>query len=163
MNYQFTIQFTEEHIKYACRKFFARYVGIGLPIVGVLMLAALLQRMHSGQMDLLSGFLLAVVVMGVGIFASAYFQRRNYAVSQLKKMGNGLVSYELSDEFFKAKSNLGSTELKWEAFKAVWVFPTVWLLMFDKAGYLTLPVEQIGSEVKEFLKQKIVSVGGKIK
>ena len=163
MNHQFTIQFTEEHIKYACRKFFARYMGIGLPIVGVLMLAALLQRVHSGQVDLLSGFLLAVVVMGVGIFASAYLQRRNYAISQLKKMGNGLVSYELSDEFFKAKSNLGSTELKWEAFKAIWIFPAVWLLMFDKAGYLTLPVEQISNEVKDFLKQKIISVGGKIK
>jgi hypothetical protein len=163
MNYQFTIQFTEGHIKYACHKFFARYVGIGLPIVGVLMLAALVQRLHSGQMDLLSGFFMAVVIMSVGIFVSAYFQRRNYAISQFKKMGNGLVSYELSDEFFKAKSNLGSTELKWEAFKAIWIFPAVWLLMFDKAAYLTLPVEQISSDVKDFFKQKIISIGGKIK
>jgi hypothetical protein len=36
-------------------------------------------------------------------------------------------------------------------------------LVFDKAGYLTLPTDQISDELKEFLKQKIVSVGGKIK
>jgi hypothetical protein len=163
MNYQFTIQFTEEHIKYACGKFFARYLGIGLPIVGLMMIIAVVQRLRTGQMDLLSGFLLALPIFGIGIFISAYFQRRHYAVSHFKKIGDGLVSYELSDEFFKAKSKLGSTELKWEAFQAIWIFPKVWLLMFDKAAYLTFPIDQVGNEVKEFLKRKIISVGGKIK
>jgi YcxB-like protein len=162
MNHQFTIQFTEEHIKYACRKFFVRYVGIGLPIVCLLLMIALAQRLTSGKMDILTGCYLAIVVMGVGFFLSAYIQRRSYLLSQFRKTGN-VVSYELSEEFFKAKSEMGSTELKWETFKGIWIFPKVWLLMFDKAGYLTLPVEQISDEIKESLKRKIVSVGGKIK
>jgi hypothetical protein len=162
MNYQFTIQFAEEHIKYACRKFFARYVGIGLPIVCLLMLIALAQRLAAGKMDLLAGCNLAVVVMGAGFFLSAYIQRRSYLLSQFRKTGN-VVSYELSEEFFKAKSDMGSSELKWETFKGIWIFPRVWLLMFDKASYVTLPVDQVSNEVKEFLKKKIISVGGKIK
>jgi hypothetical protein len=92
----------------------------------------------------------------------AYFQGRKYALSQFRKTGNS-VSYELSEEFFKAKSGMGSVELKWDSFKALWVFRKVWLLVFDKSGYLTLPADQISNEVKEFLKQKIVSVGGKVK
>jgi len=162
MSHQFTIQFTEEHIKYACRKFFVRYVGIGLPVVGVLMVAAFVQRLSYGKIDFLAGCCLAVVAMGASVFIAAYLQRRSYSLSQFRKYGN-TVSYELSEEFFKAKSEMGATELKWENFKGIWIFPKVWLLMFDKAGYLTLPVDQVSGEVKEFVKQKVISVGGKIK
>jgi hypothetical protein len=162
MNYQFTIQFTEEHIKYACRKFFGRYIGIGLPIACLLVVIAFAQRLYVGKLDMLAGCYLVVVIMGVGIFLSAYLQRRSWLLTQFRKMGSA-VSYELSEEFFKAKSGLGSTEMKWDAFKAIWVFPKVWLLMFDKANYLTLPADQVSNDAKEFLKQKVVSVGGKIK
>lgn len=162
MSHQFTIQFTEAHIKYACRKFFVRYVGIGFSVVCLLMVIALVQRAASGHMDILTGCCLAIVVMGVGLFLSAYIQRRSYLLSQLRKTGS-LVSYELSDEFFKAKSKMGSMELKWEAFKGLWIFPKVWLLLFDKAGFLTLPVDQVSSEVQEFVKRKVISVGGKVK
>jgi len=162
MNHRFTIQFTEEHIKYACRKFFLRYVGIGLPIVCMLMVIALAQRLSSGHRDILTGFLGAIVIIGVGFFVSAYVQRRSYLLSQFRKTAN-TVSYELSEACFKAKSEMGSTELKWDTFTGIWVFPKVWLLMFDKAGYLTLPSDQISDEVKGFLQERISAVGGKIK
>jgi hypothetical protein len=101
--------------------------------------------------------------MGVGIFVAAYFQRLNHALVQLRTMGDGTVHYEVSDSLIKASSSLGSTEVKWEMFKALWIFPRVWLLMFDKAGYLTLPSEQLNEDIKSFLKQRIAAVGGKIK
>ena len=119
-------------------------------------------RIVSGKTDLLAGIFLAIAVFGLGIIVVAYFQSRNYRLSQFRNAGNS-VSYELSEEFFKAKSGMGSTELKWESFKALWIFQKVWLLVFDKNGYLTLPTDQISNEVKEFLKRKIISVGGKVK
>ena len=162
MNYQFTIQFSEEHIKYACGKYFARFVGIVFPIVCLLVAGFAVARMVSGKTDLLAGVFLTIAVFGLGIIGVAYFQSRNYRLSQFRKTGNS-VSYELSEEFFKAKSGMGSMELKWESFKAIWIFQKIWLLVFDKNGYLTLPTDQISNDIKEFLKQKIVSVGGKVK
>jgi ABC-type transport system involved in cytochrome bd biosynthesis fused ATPase/permease subunit len=162
MNYQFTIQFTEEHIKYACRKFFVRFVGIIFPVVCLLVATVAVLRMASGEADLLSGVFLTVAVLGMVFVVAAYFQRCAHSLSHFRKTGK-TVSYELSEELFKAKSDLGATEVKWEAFKAIWTFPKVWLLMFDKANYLTLPADQISSDIKEFLKRKIISVGGKIK
>lgn len=163
MTNQFTIKFNEEHIKYAVRKFFARYLGIGFPVMFLLLAVALAQRIFTAQTDWLFGSLLVVLVMGVGIFVAAFFQRRSHALAQLKKMADGSVHYELSEERIKASSSLGSTEVKWEVFKALWIFPRVWLLMFDKAGYLTLPADQMSEDVKDFLKQRIAAVGGKIK
>jgi hypothetical protein len=162
MNYQFTIQFSAEHIKYACSKYFVRFVGIVFPVACLVVAGFAVIGVVSEKSGLLSGFLLAIALSGLGIIVAAYFQGRKYALSQFRKTGN-TVNYELSDEFFKAKSEMGSIELKWDSFKALWIFQKVWLLVFDKNGYLTLPADQISNEVKEFLKQTIVSVGGKVK
>jgi hypothetical protein len=162
MNHQFTIQFSEEHIKYACGKYFSRFVGFVFPVVCLLVAAFAVLRMISGKADLFAGIFLAVAVIGLGIIIAAYFQSRNYRLLQFRKTGNS-VSYELSEDLLKAKSQMGSIEMKWGSFKALWIFQKVWLLVFDKNGYLTLPVDQISDDVKEFLKWKIISVGGKVK
>ena len=117
----------------------------------------------TGQTDWLFGSLLVVLMMGAGLFASAYFMRLNHAVGLLKKMGTPVVSYELTVERVKASSNLGTTEVKWEMFSELWIFPRVWLLLFDKANYLTLPSNQLSEEVKDFLKMRITAVGGRIR
>jgi len=162
MSHQFTIQFTEEHVKYACRKFFARFIGVGFPIACLLVAGVAILRMASGKTDLLAGVFLTVAVVGMVFVVAAYFQRRAHSLSHFRQTGE-TVSYELSEDFFKANSSLGSIEMKWESFKAIWTFPKVWLLMFDKANYLTLPADQISGDIKDFLKRKIISVGGKIK
>ena len=99
-----------------------------------------------------------------GNYCSLVFSKdRNYRLSQFRKTGNS-VSYELSEEFFKAKSEMGSTELKWNSFKAIWIFQKFPVVSFcTMNGYLTLPADQISNDVKEFLKRKIISVGGKVK
>jgi hypothetical protein len=162
MNYQFTIQFGEEHIKYACSKYYIRFLGIKFLIACLLVTGCSIFLILSGKVDFPAGIFLAVPVIVLGIIAAAYFQNRNYRLSQLRKTGKS-VSYEFSEDFFKTKSGMGSMEVKWNSFKSLWIFQKVWLLVFDKNGYLTLPSDQISNEVKEFLKQKIISVGGKIK
>jgi hypothetical protein len=129
----------------------------------LLLAVVLAQPIFTGQTDWLFGSLLVVLVMGVGIFVAAYFQRLSHAIAQLKMMGDGMVHYEITNDRIKASSALGSTEVKWETFKALWIFPRVWLLMFDKAGYLTLPADQMNEDVKDFLKTRIAAVGGKIR
>ena|SRR5438093_948787 len=163
MNFQFKVTITDDHVRYAVRRFFSRYLGVGFPMMFLLLSAVVVQLFAGGKTDWLFGALLVVLIMGVGLFVSAYVQRLNNSISQLRQMESPIVSYELSDERIKASSVLGTTEVRWELFKALWVFPRVWLLLFDKASYLTFPADQLSEDVKGFLKQKIKSVGGKIK
>ena len=162
MNYQFTIQFSEEHIEYACRKFFVRYVGVAFPAVCLVCFVWGGMLVVSDQQNFFAGVILTLATLGIVLVVAAYFQNRSDRLSQFRQTGNS-VGYELSEEFFKAKSGMGSTELKWESFKAIWTFQKVWLLVFDRSGYLTLPTDQISNDIKEFLKRKIISVGGKVK
>jgi YcxB-like protein len=163
MNYQFTIQFTEEQIKYALHKMIVRRFGIGFPIICLLLVIAFVEEFFVGQWDWFSGSLLGIAVVYSGRFVSNCMQRRSAALSGFKKMEGKVINYEFSDELFKAKSELGAVELKWEKFKALWIFPEVWLLLLRRGSYLPLPANQIDNDVKEFLKRKIVSIGGKIK
>ncbi len=163
MTYQFNITFSEDHARYAVRKFFQRYVGLGLPIIFALLAIALVQMFATGRTDWLFGALLVVLVLGAGLFVAAYVMRLNHGLGLMKKMGNPIVSYELTEERVKASSSLGTTEVKWEMFKELWIFPRAWLLLFDKTGYFTLPSDQMSEDVKAFLKQRVTTVGGKIK
>jgi hypothetical protein len=163
MNYQFTIQMSEEHINYAWRKIFARRFGIGFPIVCLLILITFVEHSFAGQWDWFSGSLLGIAIFYSGRFISSSMQRRTAQLSRLKKMKDNVINSEFSDELFKVKSEAGSAELKWETFKALWIFPQVWVLLHRKGTYLLLPIDKIGNDVKDFLKQKIISIGGKIK
>ena len=163
MNVQFAIEFTEEHVKYACRRWFARYIGVGFPIMVLFLGVLIAGELMVGKTDWMFGALVVVFVMAVGINVAIYFRRINAAVSQLRKTEGATVAFEFSDERFKASSSMGSTELKWEAFKELWIFPKVWLLMLNRAIYLSLPADQLNEDVKRFLKQKIAALGGKIK
>jgi hypothetical protein len=162
MTYQFTIQITEEHVKYAFRKFFFRNFRKAFFALGALGLLVLIMYLDAhvinGFIETLGGLLVVSIIFSFFF----YNAMRKQLLARLKKFG-GRDDCELTEDFCKTKGNLASTEIKWEAFQALWIYPKVWMLFSRDVGYLTFPVDQISSEIREFLKQKITSVGGKIK
>ena len=162
MNYQFTIQIAEEHIKYASSKFFFRNFKKAFLILGILGALIIVMYLQNRVIDGFIGGLMGIFAFFVLFLFFFYNALQKKPLARLKKFG-GTVNYELADEVCKIKSGWASTEIKWQAFQALWVYSKVWMLFSKDMGCFTFPVEQISNEVKEFLKQKIVSVGGKVK
>jgi hypothetical protein len=162
VTYQFTIQLTEEHIKYAARRFCFKVCGKA--VLALLLLTAIAFVLNAcGQpFNRLADAVLGMVGFTAVLFFFLYVMLLKKRLSLFKKYG-GTVNYEFSEELFKSKSGWASLEAKWEAFQAICVFPKTWMLTSRNIGYFTFPVDQTTDEAKEFLKQKIISVGGKIK
>ena len=162
MNHQFTIQFTEEHIKYASRKFFFRAflktILLSCLSIGIIFAVCCGSRQWDWTIGVPIGML---AIMAVFLF-SFYIRMAQKPLARFKQYG-GTIGYDFSEDSFKSKSGWASAEFKWEVFKAVWIFPKAWLLLSRDGGYFTFPVEQTSNEVREFLKQKISSVGGLVK
>ena len=59
-------------------------------------------------------------------------------------------------------SDRGSTSLKWELVKEVWRFETLWLLLFSKAQFVTLPLEDLPDPMRAFILERVKATGGKI-
>jgi hypothetical protein len=96
----------------------------------------------------------AVLVFLIVVIGFSYFLRRN-RISKLYAKGDSLeVTYELNDENYTASSSYGSVKFDWSKFHSLWIFPECWLLFYQRNGYLTLPLDQLSSEIQEFIKKK---------
>ena len=162
MIYQFTIQITEKHIKYALNKFFFRNFRKAFLMFGALGLLVLIMYLEAREITGFTELLLGLLVVSIIFSFFFYTALLKQLLARFKKFG-GKNDYEFTEVFCKTKSNWASSEIKWEAFQELWIYPEVWMLFSKDVGYFTFPFDQISSEVREFLKQKIVSVGGKIK
>ena len=162
MTYQFTIQLTEEHIKYALSKFFFRNLKKAFLILGALVMLVLIMYLNAREINGFIELLLGLLVISTIFLFFFYTALRKQLLDRFKKSG-GTNEYEFTEEYCKTKSSLASTEIKWEAFQGLWIYPKAWMLFSRDVGYFTFPIDQISSEIREFLKQKIISVGGKIK
>jgi hypothetical protein len=161
MGLQFTIQMTERHIRSAARKFFLRKfkkVFLLVGIWGALTLAVYqATREFNGLVGVMLGIFCFIALLSFFLYAAL----PKAPLARFAKYG-GRVDYELTPEVCRTKSGWATAEMKWEVMQELLIYPEIWILSSRYAGYFTLPADQIGNDVKDFLKQKMNSVGGKI-
>ena len=114
------------------------------------------------KVDWVAGALTGVLFLWACFMLGFFRNGRSERLARLKERG-GQVEYEFSDELFKLRTNSERAELKWETFRALWIFSKAWLLLSKGGGYLTFPVDQTPAEARDFLKQKVAAVGAEVK
>jgi hypothetical protein len=70
------------------------------------------------------------------------------------------VIFTFDDEGVRTESDLGTTDLKWQVFDEILKFPEVWLLVYAKSGYMTLPVDQLTPECMQFIEVQMARTAG---
>ncbi len=63
---------------------------------------------------------------------------------------------------FTMSSDIGTTTLQWSAVKELWQFQNVWLLLYSKAQFTTLPLACLSPETQAYIVQCIRDAGGKV-
>ena len=59
-------------------------------------------------------------------------------------------------------SDVGTTTLQWSAVKELWQFPSVWLLLYSKTQFSTLPVACLPPDLQTFVQERVREAGGKV-
>jgi hypothetical protein len=59
-------------------------------------------------------------------------------------------------------SDHGSSTLKWEAIKEVWGFQGFWLLLFSKAHFATIPLDDLSDEMRSYVLERVKRSGGRV-
>jgi len=77
-------------------------------------------------------------------------------------MASPTATLEVSELEFSFSSSHGTSNLKWTAISEVWVFENMWLFLFSKAQFSTIPLVGIPQEAKDYMLSKIKSSGGKV-
>ena len=152
-----TIRYDRALVRRALNRFFARTLGKPFFAVFSLLCVYFIYALASGAWTQISTYI--AIAMGVmsAVLGIVYALRLRASEGFFDKSNEPTVEFEFSDDTVTMTSDLGSSEIKWEVFEDVMKFSDVWLLIYARGGYITLPLEQLSSECQAFIDQKLTA------
>jgi len=162
MQHRTTLRYTESLIVQAVRHYWRKTIGPGLLFAVPLMVAFLAWRLMDGDRSWIVGLAIAVILLGILMPVAVYVAHYRSSLGKFRAMANPVAEFVAGDETFGITSELGSTSLKWEAVVEVWRFESLWLLLFSKSQFVTLPLADLPKPVQDFILDRVKLSGGKI-
>jgi len=116
----------------------------------------------DGDRSWVVGLTAAVVLLGVVMPVAVYLVHYRNSMRKFRQMSPPVAEFVADDDTFTLSSDRGTTSLKWNAVTEVWRFESLWLLLFSKAQFVTLPLEDVPGPMQAFILDRVKSSGGKI-
>jgi hypothetical protein len=162
MQHRTTLRYTERLVAQAVRLYWRKTVGFGLLVAVALMIAFLAWRLVDGDRSWIVGLVAAVILLGVIMPVAVYVVHYRNSMGKFREMSRPVAELVADEDVFTLSSDRGTTSLKWEAIKEVWRFESLWLLLFSKAQFVTLPLEDVPGPMQAFILDRVTASGGKI-
>src|SRR5262249_2247277 len=141
MQHRATLNYTERLVEKAVRLFWLRTVGYGELVAIVAMIALLAWRLIEGDRSWIVGVLSTFLFLSIAIPVAIYSGHYRNSVGKFKQMKQPVAELVADDDSLTLSSDLGATTVKWAAITEVWQFESLWLLLFSKAQFVTIPLD----------------------
>jgi hypothetical protein len=162
MQHRATLRFTEPLIERAVRSFWIRTVGYGEPVVVIVMIALLAWRLVEGDRSWVVGVLATFVVIGVVLPLTIYIVHYRNSLGKFRAMKEPVAEFTAGDDELTLASDLGTTTLKWSSVTELWRFESLWLMLFSKSQFVTIPLDGLPESMREFVLARVRASGGRI-
>jgi len=162
MPYETTLIYSESLLRQAVFGFWHRSVGIGFFVALLIAALGLVVLVALGQSSWIIGGLAAVLVFGIAFAIVVYVVHYRRSLQKFRQMNKPQATFRADDSSFTMSSDIGTTTLQWSAVKELWQFPNVWLLLYSKAQFTTLPLACLPAETQTYIVQRIRESGGKV-
>jgi drug/metabolite transporter (DMT)-like permease len=162
MSHEATLIYSETLLRQAVFAFWRRSVGVGFIVALLVGALGLIVLIAQGVASWLAGALAAVLVLGIGFAAAVYFVHYRKSLRKFRQMDKPRATFRADESSFTMSSDIGTTTLQWSAVKELWQFPSVWLLLYSKAQFSTLPLACLSPETQAYIVQRIRESGGKV-
>lgn len=162
MAYQAQLSYSETLIRRAVFSFWKRTVGPGVRIALVIVAiaaAVLLPGNHTWVGSIFG----TVVVVYVGFLAMIYVVHLRNSIAKFRDLGEeAIATFAAEEATFTVTSDIGSSTLRWSTIQEVWRFSKFWLVLFSKAQFMIIPLEDIDQDMQLFVLEKVRANGGKV-
>lgn len=162
MSHEVTLIYSEALLREAVFGFWRRSIGMGF----ILMLVAL--AVVFGVLVVLGAPLWIIVTLGMLLVLAAavavalYIGYYRNSLRKFRTMSTPRATFRADESSFTMTSDAGTTTLQWSAVKELWQFPSVWLLLYSKTQFSTLPVSCLPPETQAFVRERVREAGGKV-
>jgi len=162
MPHEATLIYSESLLRQAVFGFWRRSVGIGFFVALLVAAIGLVVLVALGQASWLIGGLAAVLLVGIAFAIVVYVVHYRRSLHKFRQMGQPRATFRADESTFTISSDIGTTTIQWSAVKELWQFPSVWLLLYSKAQFSTLPLACLSPETQTFVLQRVQAAGGKV-
>ena len=162
MSHEATLIYSESLLRQAVFGFWRRSVGVGFFVALLIAALGLLVLVALGQASWLIGGLAAVLVLGIAFAIVVYIVHYRRSLRKFRQMDKPRSTFRADESSFTMSSDIGTTTLQWSAVKELWQFPNVWLLLYSKAQFSTLPLACLSPETQAYIVQRVRASGGKV-
>ena len=162
MSHEATLIYSESLLRQAVFAFWRRSVGLGFILVLVALPASLVVLVEQGAASWLIGALAVVAVIAAALAVALYVVHYRISLRKFRKMDKPRATFHADESSFTMSSDAGTTTLQWSAVKELWQFPSVWLLLYSKTEFTTLPLACLPPETQVFVLQRVRAAGGKV-
>jgi hypothetical protein len=162
MPHEATLIYSTTLLRQAVFAFWRRSVGVGFFVALLIAALGLVVLVALGQASWLIGGLAAVLVLGIAFATVVYVVHYRNSLRKFRQMDNPQATFRAEESSFTMSSDIGTTTLQWSTVKELWQFPSVWLLLYSKSQFTTLPLACLPPETQAYIVQCIRAAGGKI-
>ena len=148
------LHYTEALIRYASRMYWQKKTGLGFITITALLAGIVGFRIFTGDYSWSVVALAGVVLLAVAVMALAYFRSMRRSLSRFRQLQVPEVDLQLDEDEFHLASDAGSTSIAWSQVSQVWCFEKVWLVFFSVRDFMTLPLNDLSEEQKNFIASK---------
>ncbi len=162
MSHEATLIYSESLLRQAVFAFWRRSVGLGFILMLVALAAILGVLVVLGAASWLIATLAAVVVIAAAVAVALYVVYYRNSLRKFRKMDKPQATFRADESSFTMSSDAGTTTLQWSAVKELWQFSSVWLLLYSKTQFSTLPLACLTPETQSFVRERVREAGGKV-
>jgi len=162
MPHEATLIYSKALLNQAVFAFWRRSVGVGFFVALLIAAIGLIVLIALGQSSWIIGGLATVLVVGVAFAIVIFVVHYRRSLQKFRQMDKPQATFRADESSFTMSSDIGTTTLQWSAVKELWQFPSVWLLLYSKAQFTTLPLACLPPETQAHIVQCVRAAGGKV-
>jgi hypothetical protein len=157
----FTVRYTKEHCLAAAWRYWQKRLGYRYALelaigTGLLVLAT------QGPYRWIEVALMVVVGLFAIVGAGVFFVHWQRALLNLKALHPPESTWTLTEETIAQKSSLGESAIAWDSLLGLWRFDDLWILVWGKDVYSTIPTAQFPRPARELVERRVRETGGKV-
>jgi hypothetical protein len=162
MPHEATLIYSTALLRQAVFAFWRRSVGVGFFVALFIAAIGLVVLVALGQSSWIIGGLATVLAVGVAFAIVVYVVHYRRSLQKFRQMDKPQALFRAEESSFTMSSDIGTTTLQWSAVKELWQFQNVWLLLYSKAQFTTLPLACLSPETQTYIVQCVRAAGGKV-
>ena len=162
MTFEVTLTYSEPLIRQATFAFWWRSVRGWIASLLVAAVSLLVILLKQGDTSWQSGVSGTVIAFGFAFVVAVYVVHYRNSIGKLREMTNSKATFSASEFSFTIVSEIGATTMPWSAIKEIWQFQSVWLLIFSKAQFSTVPLKDLSPDFRAYLVDRVRHSGGSV-